>query len=295
MAKRKGQHGKRGGSTAKSAQRRKRQPDRPVLGLALLGMLITLYLTVTASTSAGLPLCAEGSACDIIQGSRWSTLFGIPVALFGFLTYGLIAFVSFEMKPTLRRWRWQWAVSLIGLTVSLYLTALGLYHLQAVCLWCLASLAVITAIFIWLTVRRPEAAPGRPWKDWLINTGAAALVVVGVMQLHYSNLLSPGFGRADPQLQALATHLAEQDARFFGASWCPACQQQKDLFGAASEELPYVECSPRGRGGLMASVCVTAGIESYPTWVINGQRHEGVLEPERLARLSGFRWATTQD
>jgi uncharacterized membrane protein len=295
MAKQKSQQKKRQRAGGKQTRSRQRKPDWPVFGLALFGMLITAYLTATASASGGLPLCAEGSACDIIQGSRWSTLFGIPVALFGFLTYALIAFVSFEMKPTLRRWRWQWAVSLIGLTVSLYLTALGIYHLQAVCLWCLASLAVIAAIFIWLTLRRPEAAPGRPWKDWLINTGAAALVVVGVMQLHYSNLLTPGFGRADPQLQALATHLSEQDARFYGASWCPACQQQLDLFGAASDELPYVECSPRGRGGLMASACLTAGIESYPTWVINGQRHEGVLEPERLARLSGFRWTSDQD
>jgi len=287
MAKQKSQQKKRQRAGGKQTRSRQRKPDWPVFGLALFGMLITAYLTATASASGGLPLCAEGSACDLIQASRWSSLFGIPVAVYGFLTYGLIAFVSFEMKPSLRRWRWQWTIALIGVAVSVYLTLLGLYHLQAVCFWCLASLATISAIFVWLTVKRPESAPGRPWRDWLINTGAATLVVLGIMQLHYSDLL---VGRPDPEMQALAVHLSERDARFYGASWCPACQQQKDMFGAASDELPYVECSPRGRGGLVASACLTAGIDSYPTWVINGTRYEGILEPERLAELTGFRW-----
>ncbi len=34
--------------------------------------------------------------------------------------------------------------------------------------------------------------------------------------------------------------------------------------------------------------CLSSGIESYPTWIIDGGRYEGVLTLERLARLSGF-------
>jgi len=273
------------------AQRKaQRQPDWPVLGLALFGMLVTAWLTIAASTTSGLPLCAEGSGCDIIQASRWSTLFGIPVALFGFLTYAVIALISFEMRPSTKRWRRQWFISLVGVTVSVYLTAIGLIELQAVCFWCLVSLLTISAIFVWLTVKRPAAGPGQPWRDWLINTGATTLVVLAVMHLHYSGLLGPGMGREDPQLQALATHLDEEGARYYGASWCPACQEQEDLFGASSDRLPFVECHPRGRGGLMASACVSAGIESFPTWIINGERHEGILTPEELAQLSDFDW-----
>lgn len=297
MARRKSQrkHAGKSGGAPRKGPRRSRQPDWPVLNLALFGMLITAWLTYTASASGTPLLCAEGSGCDLIQSSRWSTLFGLPVALLGFFTYALIAFVSFEMRPTVKRWRWQWAVSLIGVSVSVYLTLVGLIQLQAVCLWCLASLATITAIFVWLTVKRPHAAPGGPWRNWLLNTGSLAAAILIVMQLHYSGLLGPGMGRADPQLVELAEHLDEQGARFYGASWCPACQEQHRQFGNASEHLPYVECSPNGRGGLVAAECVTAGVESYPTWIINGERHTGVLEPKELARLSRFQWEENED
>lgn len=33
-------------------------------------------------------------------------------------------------------------------------------------------------------------------------------------------------------------------------------------------------------------------MHAYPTWVIDGQKHEGVLSLDRLAELSGFRFAT---
>jgi len=297
MARRKSQRkhvGKPGHSSGKRV-RRVRKPDWPVLGLALFGMLLTAWLTALASTTGGAPLCAEGSGCDLIQASRWSTLFGIPVALFGFFTYGLIAFVSFEMKPSLKRWRWQWAVALLGMSISLYLTLIGLIQIQAVCIWCLVSLATITAIFLWLTIQRPESAPGGRWRDWLLNTASLTAAVIIVMQLHYSGFLGPGMGRENPQLRDLAIHLDERDAKFYGASWCPACQEQLDMFRASSDRLPYVECSPQGRGGLVASACITADIRSYPTWIINGERHEGVLEPEELARLSRFQWDDNGD
>jgi hypothetical protein len=65
--------------------------------------------------------------------------------------------------------------------------------------------------------------------------------------------------------------------------------EQKDLFGASAESLPYVECSPNGRTAPQAAVCVRERIESYPTWFIRGQRHTGVIKPDRLATLSGYK------
>jgi hypothetical protein len=32
-------------------------------------------------------------------------------------------------------------------------------------------------------------------------------------------------------------------------------------------------------------------VRSYPTWVIGGQKYEGVMSLERLAELSKFRYA----
>jgi len=49
-----------------------------------------------------------------------------------------------------------------------------------------------------------------------------------------------------------------------------------------------VECSPNGRNAARAPICVAKDIKSYPTWFIRGQRYTGVLDLERLARLSGY-------
>ena len=87
---------------------------------------------------------------------------------------------------------------------------------------------------------------------------------------------------------ALAEHLERSGARFYGAYWCPKCNEQKRAFGGAARRLPYVECSPNGRNGGIAFDCASAGIYSYPTWVIGGRQYTGVLSPERLAAMSGY-------
>jgi hypothetical protein len=90
-------------------------------------------------------------------------------------------------------------------------------------------------------------------------------------------------------IRALAEHLAEQDVVFYGASWCPHCQEQKRLFGASADRLPYVECSLGGPNAPQSAACRTAGIQSYPTWVINGRATVGqVLTLAQLADATGF-------
>jgi len=64
--------------------------------------------------------------------------------------------------------------------------------------------------------------------------------------------------------------------------------EQKDLFGASVERLPYVECSRQESGGHKDTVCIKEKIKSYPTWFIKGKRYEGVQKPDRLATLSGY-------
>jgi len=274
-----------GGTTLPAATEGRR--DVLILAMALVGMAITGYLTVVAWMRTTPALCAEGSGCDLIQQSQWSSFLGLPIALWGFLVYALLALLALRMPSRLKRWRRLWMVAFVGLSVSLYLTAVGWFTLEAFCGWCLASLAMITAIFVTVLLRRPASAPGMPWSQWLLRSAGAGLVVVLALHLYASDVLSRP---EHPRLAALAVHLEESGARYFGASWCPACRDQARLFGAASERLPYVECSPGGRGTAMAQVCVNAGISSYPTWIIHGRRFEEVLHPRDLAQLSGFDW-----
>ena len=101
-------------------------------------------------------------------------------------------------------------------------------------------------------------------------------------------------GPEDPLVRALAEHLAEEDAVFYGASWCPHCQEQKRLFGASASRLPYIECSPGGRNAPQAPSCARAGIRTYPTWIIDGRAVVGeVMTLAQLADATGFPQASS--
>lgn len=266
------------------------RPDWPVVALAGAGLLITGYLTGVAMTGTSAAFCGEGSGCDIVQSSRWSTLLGLPIALWGFALYALIGAAAWTMPPRLKRWRRLSFLALIGVAVSAYLTVVGLVYLDAVCAWCLASFAVVTAIFAVTLLRRPDAAPGVAWTTWSANSLITALIVAGVLHVWQADLLRP----ENPRLKALAEHLDDSGAKFYGAYWCPACQEQKRRFGSSAARLPYVECTPEGRGGVRAEACTRRNINQYPTWIIDGRRLPGVVATEELARQSGFRWRAAE-
>lgn len=263
-----------------------RQPDWPIVMLAGVGLLITGYLTGVAMTDTGAAFCGEGSGCDIVQSSRWATLLGLPIALWGFAVYLVIAVTAWAMPPRLKRWRRLSFLSLVGVAVSAYLTVIGIVYLDAVCAWCLASFATIAAIFVVTLLRRPDTAPGVPWTTWSANSLLTAAIVVAVLFVWQNDLLRP----ESPRLKALAEHLDDSGAKFYGAFWCPACQEQKRRFGSSADRLPYVECTPNGRGGARADACDSRNITQYPTWIIDDSRFQGVMEPEELARMSGFPW-----
>ena len=87
---------------------------------------------------------------------------------------------------------------------------------------------------------------------------------------------------------ALAEHLKATGATFYGAYWCPFCTLQRQMFGAAgAQALPYVECAEDGVGAA-AGVCRSQGVNSYPSWKINGKVYTGLQSLTALQGLSGF-------
>jgi hypothetical protein len=87
---------------------------------------------------------------------------------------------------------------------------------------------------------------------------------------------------SSPEQRALAVQLSRQGAEFYGAWWCPACFQQRNLFGKeGSRLLPYVECDKTEAD---RERCTAAKIQAYPTWVLKGQRLVGVHQLDELKR-----------
>jgi len=135
--------------------------------------------------------------------------------------------------------------------------------------WLLPSLVLAAAVVLALAPPRPVAA--------------AAPGPAGAGQPTPNEAFPP----STSQQIRLADHLSRLGYVFYGAWWCPACTQQKSVFGQqAVEKLPYVECEKSEAG---RQRCNQAGIRAYPTWVRGGERREGVLSLEELQRWSGFR------
>ena len=81
-------------------------PDKVMLALAALGLLITGYLAWTAGSGSPSAFCGADGGCDAIQRSGWSTLLGLPMALWGFGLYAVVAWVSLSRKASpLLRWQ----------------------------------------------------------------------------------------------------------------------------------------------------------------------------------------------
>jgi uncharacterized membrane protein/glutaredoxin len=264
-------------------------PNWPIFVLAMLGMALSGYLTFTAWSGKTVAFCTEGAGCDVVLSSRWSTLFGMPTSFWGFLTYALLAAVAWNRHAD-DQWRWAWVISLFGLLYSLYLTAISYFELQAACPYCLTSLGLMTIIFILTTFQRPENLPQFSWGPWLAKTVGAALVAIVALHSYYAGYWGGAPGPEDPWIRGLAEHLSKSDAKFYGASWCPHCNEQKQLFGSSVKRIPYVECSPGGPQAPQAQVCKEKGIQSYPTWIINGQRYTGVQPLDALAQSSQYRY-----
>lgn len=76
--------------------------------------------------------------------------------------------------------------------------------------------------------------------------------------------------------------LKDSGAEFYGAFWCPHCQDQKAAFGGAKSLLPYFECSNPDRS--QTQICIDKKIEGYPTWIFkDGSRLSGLVPMETLA------------
>ena len=284
--------------------------SRPLMaGLATIGAVVTAYLTINKLTGSATACPTKG--CDIVLSSPYATVFGLPLALFGFLAY--IGMVVLAVAPLPFRGaeqknlranliRWTQPLLFIGGTAMMifsgYLMYLLTAEIKAVCLYCVGSALLSTGLFL-------LALFGQDWPELsqplFTGTLTAIVILVGTLGL-YSNVNNPTTAGDGPDAKpgiavttqsgaaeiALAQYLKDTGSVFYGAWWCPHCHDQKQLFGQeATQIIPYVECStPDGQG--QTSECQAAQITGYPTWEVNGERLSGTQTLEELAQLSGY-------
>jgi glutaredoxin len=117
----------------------------------------------------------------------------------------------------------------------------------------------------------------------LVITIAAVVLVVGsLVLLNNRSASQPG------QYDVLAQCLTDKGVKFYGASWCPHCAEQKRLFGNSIKKVTYVECAVPGNQSAQTPACQEAKIESYPTWTFpDGSRLGGTQRLNVLADKAG--------
>lgn len=285
--------------------------SRWIIGaIALMGACGTAYLTVVKLIGGDAACPTAG--CDRVLSSPYAEVFGLPLTLFGFLGYfsmAVLALVPFLINPDdkkeLRRKAESttWPLLFLGATAMLvfsgYLMYLLAFEIQAACLYCITS-AVFAASMFALTIF------GRRWDDagQLVFMGVivAMVTLIGTMAV-YAPINNPQSATADVSGQAgppistqsgdaemqLAKHLADIDAKMFGAWWCPHCHDQKQLFGRqAAKVIPYVECAEDGQNPQVQLCQSKAEVRGFPTWEVNGEFLVGAQSLEALADASGY-------
>lgn len=90
----------------------------------------------------------------------------------------------------------------------------------------------------------------------------------------------------DHTYDEFAQCINDSGAVFYGAFWCHNCKNQKEMFGAAAELLPYQECAQGGKDADPA-LCLNEGVDSYPTWRFSdGTELVGTQDLETLSEAT---------
>lgn len=115
---------------------------------AAVGLAIAVYLTVV-HYQGGVPVCAS-NGCEVVQRSRYSELFGLPVALLGALVFAMLLASALLRSSVVVAG--AAALALAGVVFAVYLVYVQAVVLDAVCAWCIASdtLSAVVAVAAWL-------------------------------------------------------------------------------------------------------------------------------------------------
>jgi thiol-disulfide isomerase/thioredoxin len=113
-------------------------------------------------------------------------------------------------------------------------------------------------------------------------------LLAGLLAIFAGSAPAPAESPSD--LEELARCIANSGAIFYGAHWCPYCRKQKEYFGAYASLLPYVECYAGRKSEGDSDECLSAGVDTFPTWYFpDGTVSTGVKRPRTLARATGCR------
>ncbi len=120
-----------------------------LVAAAYAGFVISLYLTFVHYRGYVSP-CYVVEGCEKVQTSRFSVVFGVPVALLGTAFFAAMFYLAIGLvtRPGLRLVRTYKVLALLGALAIVPLFLLQAIALRAFCSYCVATEAIMLAMWI---------------------------------------------------------------------------------------------------------------------------------------------------
>ncbi|HXY45607.1 MAG TPA: vitamin K epoxide reductase family protein [Acidimicrobiales bacterium] len=137
---------------------------RPIAAtiVSLLGLAIATYLTYSHYTAGakGVNICPFGRGssgtidCQAVLTSGWSTILGLPVALYGAVFFLFMLVIDLPVmwrSESLRLAQLRLAAACAGMAMVVYLVAVELLAVHHICIWC-TSVHILQFILFMLVI-----------------------------------------------------------------------------------------------------------------------------------------------
>jgi uncharacterized membrane protein len=127
-----------------------------IIVLTVLGLLVSIYMTIYKVTNNE-SMCIGSGGCSLVNASGYSSVRGIPVAIFGVIGYlSILALLYLETKPGFFQTNGSmllFAVTLTGFLFTVWLIYVEVALIGAYCPFCITSQISMTLIFILTVIR----------------------------------------------------------------------------------------------------------------------------------------------
>ena len=110
-------------------------------------------------------------------------------------------------------------------------------------------------------------------KETKVYLVLAAIIIAIILGIYWAK----GNGNADEKvMQCIA-----DNSQLIVKEGCPACAAQENIIKENIDKFNITDCS------VDSQKCIDLGITRIPTWIINGEKYEGVQSIEKLKELTG--------
>jgi uncharacterized membrane protein len=128
------------------------------LVVAIIGVGIATYLAFENVQGQSGVCTGVAASCEKVQQSSYGKWFGVPVSVPGVGLYVALALAAVVWLTNLRGWRPYasfagFNLGLAGVLASIYFTSIEAFVLEAYCIYCLTSAALLCTSFgLWTAV-----------------------------------------------------------------------------------------------------------------------------------------------